>query len=83
LLSGRYIEVLGIGEALSRRVMEQAWMGDVRELFLLVYEDNRASCCMYEKLGFTRVIVPELEKLLEKEKTPLGRRRIVLRRELP
>jgi ribosomal protein S18 acetylase RimI-like enzyme len=74
---------LGIGEALSRKVMEQARLENARELSLLVYEDNRAAFCMYEKLGFTRVIAPELEKMLEEEKNSSGRRRIVLRRQLP
>ena len=74
---------LGIGEALSRRVMEQARMENARELSLLVYEDNRAASCMYKKLGFARVLVPELEKMLEEEKKSYGRRRIVLRRQLP
>jgi ribosomal protein S18 acetylase RimI-like enzyme len=74
---------MGIGEALNRRVMELARMENARELSLLVYEDNRAAFCMYEKLGFARVIIPELEKMLEEEKISSGRRRVVLRRELP
>ncbi len=74
---------LGIGEALSRRVMEQARAENARELSLLVYEGNQGAFCMYEKLGFVRVVVPGLEKLLEEEKRSSGRRRIVLRRQLP
>lgn len=74
---------MGIGEVLNRRVMEQAWMENARELSLLVYEDNRAAFCMYEKLGFARVIIPELEKILEEEKKSFGRLRIVLSRKLP
>lgn len=74
---------MGIGEALSRRVMEQARMENVRELSLLVYEDNRAAFCMYEKLGFAKVIIPTLEKMLEEERKVFGRRRVVLRRGLP
>jgi len=73
----------GIGEALSRRVMEQARMENARELSLLLYEDNQAACSMYEKLGFARVIIPELEKMLEEESKSFGRRRIVRRRMLP
>lgn len=73
---------IGIGEALSRKIMEQARMENARELSLLVYEDNPAALKLYAKLGFARVIVPELEKMLEEEKSASGRRRVVLRRQL-
>ncbi|MCX6554727.1 MAG: GNAT family N-acetyltransferase [Candidatus Aminicenantes bacterium] len=73
---------MGIGEALSRKVMEQARMESARELSLLVYEDNPAALSLYAKLGFARVIVPELEKMLEEERSASGRRRVVLRRQL-
>jgi ribosomal protein S18 acetylase RimI-like enzyme len=73
---------MGIGEVLSRRIMERARAENARELSLLVYEDNQAALCMYAKLGFTRIIIPELEKMLEDEKTSSGRRRIVMRRKI-
>jgi len=73
---------MGIGEALSRRIMERARAENARELSLLVYEDNQAALRMYTKLEFARIIIPELEKMLEDEKASSGRRRIVMCRKI-
>ena len=70
---------LGIGEALSRRVMEQAQREKAPALSLVVYNDNRPAIKMYQKLGFSLVPVPELEKAFLEE-AATGRRRIVMRR---
>ncbi len=71
---------MGIGDALNRRVMEQAQEEQAHELSLVVYTDNRAALHMYKKLGFSRIVVPELEKSFAAEEAISGRRRVVMRR---
>lgn len=71
---------LGIGEALTRTVVEQARSRGASELLLVVYEDNLPAIRLYEKLGFARITRPALEPLLAEEKAQTGRRRIVMRR---
>lgn len=70
---------IGIGELLSRRVMDQARNEGVRGLSLVVFEDNRPALRMYEKLGFERITIPGLEEELATDKTVCGKRRVVMR----
>ncbi|MBN2106767.1 MAG: GNAT family N-acetyltransferase, partial [Deltaproteobacteria bacterium] len=69
---------LGIGEALTRRVIEYARAQGAGQLLLTVWNDNDSAMCMYCKLGFKPVILPALEPGLEAEAKQLGRRRIVM-----
>ena len=69
---------MGIGEALSRKVIEQASQEGARELLLLVHEDNRNAVELYRKLGFERRKIEGLEESLEKERSATGRRRVVM-----
>jgi signal peptidase I len=69
---------LGIGEALTRRVIEYAAAQGAAQLFLTVCTDNGSAMCMYRKLGFEHIILPALEPGLEAEAKQLGRRRIVM-----
>lgn len=71
---------MGIGEALTRRVIEKAAERNGSELFLLVFQDNDRAIRLYRKLGFAPFTIPSLEPMLASEKQKLGRRRIVLRR---
>ena len=73
---------LGMGEALARRVIEEARAAGADELKLAVFEDNVRAVRLYEKLGFARVTVPGLEPAFAEEMGRYGRRRIVMRRDL-
>ena len=72
----------GIGEALTRRVIEQAGVQDAPDLFAAVYEDNGRAINLYRKLGFEHITLPALEPHLEAEKRQCGRQRIVMRRKI-
>ena len=69
---------LGIGQALARRVIEQARDRGAADLFLAVFEDNDPAIRLYRKLGFQRITLPALEPVFEAEKEQFGRRRIVM-----
>jgi ribosomal protein S18 acetylase RimI-like enzyme len=73
---------LGIGEALSRAVIERARSENAPMLDLVVYEDNVRAVRLYRKLGFEICTIPELEPQLESERVTSGRRRVVMRKHL-
>ncbi|MCI0478635.1 MAG: GNAT family N-acetyltransferase, partial [Anaerolineales bacterium] len=75
---GRY-RGMGIGEALTRRVIEQARAEDARELRLLVFADNARAINLYRKLGFEFADAPEFTQVLDDEARQTGRRRVVMR----
>ena len=81
LVKGRY-RGLGIGEALTRRVIDEAQRGGAGSLMLVVYEDNERALRLHGKLGFAPCIVEALEAGLEAERQLGGRRRVVLRKGL-
>lgn len=56
---------LGLGEALSWRVIEQTQAEGVPELSLNVFADNAPAIALYRKLGFERVRIPALEVQFE------------------
>jgi ribosomal protein S18 acetylase RimI-like enzyme len=74
---------MGIGEELSRRVIQGAKEQGAKELLLIVTEDNRAAVGLYRKLGFERALIPRLEEHLERERQTTGLKRIVMRKALP
>ncbi|MBN1629043.1 MAG: GNAT family N-acetyltransferase [Thermoleophilia bacterium] len=73
---------LGMGEALTLRVIEEARSVGAPALLLAAYEDNRAAITLYSKLGFQHSVVDALEPQFEAEKRLHGRRRIVMRKDL-
>ena len=73
---------LGIGEALARRVIEQAQREAATELLLAVFEDNTRAIGLYRKLGFQYITLPALEPELEADRQRWGRRRYVMRRKI-
>jgi signal peptidase I len=74
---------MGVGEALCRQVIDRAKADGLKELFLLVYDDNPPAINLYRKLGFERTRLPALQPLLDDELKKTGRRRVVMRRDLP
>jgi ribosomal protein S18 acetylase RimI-like enzyme len=78
---GRY-RGMGVGETLTRRVIEQATAEGAPELFLNVDDDNRPALDLYRKLGFERVVLPVLEEEFIAEGQRNGRRRVTLRKRL-
>jgi GNAT superfamily N-acetyltransferase len=78
---GRY-RGMGVGETLTRRVIEQATTEGAPELFLNVDDDNRPALDLYRKLGFERVVLPVLEEEFIAEGRKNGRRRVTLRKQL-
>jgi ribosomal protein S18 acetylase RimI-like enzyme len=72
----------GIGEKLTMCVIEKAKEQKAKDIFLVVFEDNKRARCLYSKLDFDHITLPELEPLLAEEKIKTGRRRIVLKKML-
>jgi ribosomal protein S18 acetylase RimI-like enzyme len=70
---------LGVGEALTRAVLERARRDGVEEVLLALYADNGPALGLYRKLGFAPATLPELVPLLAKEAAATGRRRVTLR----
>jgi ribosomal protein S18 acetylase RimI-like enzyme len=54
----------------------------VAQLQVTVFEDDSRAVRLYEKMGFEKITVVELEPGFLKEKTDRGRRRIVMQRRL-
>jgi ribosomal protein S18 acetylase RimI-like enzyme len=73
---------LGIGAELTKAVIEKAIRDKAVELSLLVFEDNYKAINLYKKFDFKKRIIPNLEELLENEKSIHGRRRVVLSKSL-
>lgn len=71
---------VGIGEKLTRSVIENAENRGVRELHLAVFEDDKRAINLYRKLGFAQVALPGLEPMFEAEKQQYGRRQIVMKK---
>jgi len=72
----------GIGETLSRAIIELARREGCQTLLLLVFNDNVPAMRMYRKLGFETHTIAALEPQLARERTPSGRRRVVMRKTL-
>ncbi len=73
---------MGIGEALTRQVIEQSKLEGASELWLSVFEDNRPAIIMYEKLGFKNTVLPVLEAEFAADVKLYGRQRITMKKEL-
>lgn len=73
---------MGLGEALTNHVIGEAQREGAPALFLAVTEGNFPAVRLYRKLGFERVVLPEVEEQLIAEAQQLGRRRVTLRRVL-
>lgn len=73
---------MGIGEMLSRAVIEKATEEGADELFLLLRQDNHRAIKLYHKLGFEMKVIPVLEEQLEKERLSLGYRRVPMSKPL-
>jgi signal peptidase I len=69
---------MGIGEELTKMAMDIAAKYGASEIKLLVFEDAIPANNLYQKLGFRRVSIPELDEQLAEEARETSRRRIVL-----
>jgi ribosomal protein S18 acetylase RimI-like enzyme len=78
---GRY-RGLGVGEALTLRVVERARAQGAPYVLLAVFEDNENAIRLYWKLGFTPAVIDGLEPVFEAEKRLSGRRRVVMQKDL-
>ncbi|MBC7327387.1 GNAT family N-acetyltransferase [bacterium] len=56
---------LGVGEALMRRLLEEARKERAKEVFLFVRADNKPAISLYEKLNFEKITLPDVEKFLK------------------
>jgi signal peptidase I len=72
---------MGIGEALCKQAVDRAKADGIKELFLLVYDDNPPAINLYCKLGFKRTEFPALKAQLDDEFKKTGRRRVVMHRD--
>jgi ribosomal protein S18 acetylase RimI-like enzyme len=73
---------LGVGQALTRRVVERARALGAESLSLAVFEDNERAIQLYRGLGFAPVTIAVLEPLFEEEREIYGHRRVVMSRSL-
>lgn len=73
---------MGIGEKLSKAVIERARENGAEEIRLLVNENNHKAIDLYRKLGFEIKRISVLEKELEKEKAVHGYRRLAMSKSL-
>ncbi len=69
---------LGIGEKLVKMAVETAAKHKALEIKLLAFEDANRARNLYQKLGFRRISIPELDKQLIQEAKKTLRRRIIL-----
>jgi RimJ/RimL family protein N-acetyltransferase len=81
LVNWRY-RGMGIGKKLTRMAMEAALEHGASEIKLFVFEDAKPANSLYQKAGFRRSCIPELDKQLEEETRKKSRRRIVLARKI-
>jgi len=68
---------LGIGEILVKMAVETAVKHRASEIKLLAFEDAKRARNLYQKLGFRRISIPELDKQLIQEAKKSLRRRII------
>jgi ribosomal protein S18 acetylase RimI-like enzyme len=73
---------MGLGEALTERVIHQSRLEGAAELCLNVFENNFPALALYRKLGFEPVVFPALEPELAADVQIYGRRRVTLRKTL-
>lgn len=73
---------MGLGTKLTHRVIEEATAQGADELCLVVNDDNQRAIRLYHGMGFEVVIIPGLKPLFEKEKMDIGRRRIVMKKQI-
>ena len=71
---------MGLGAALTQRVIDQSRSEGAAELFLDVSEDNLPAIALYRKLGFEPVTPPVLEAERAADLHNYGRRRMPLRK---
>ncbi len=71
---------MGIGSALTQRVIDQSRVEGAAGLFLDVFEDNAPAIALYRKLGFERASLPALEAERTADVQEYGRRRVTLRK---
>lgn len=79
MVRGRY-RGLGIGEMLTRQVIEQAKAEGAPELRLAVFDDNLSAILLYRKLGFEPTVGEELRVMYRAEGS--GRGHIAMRKPL-
>ena len=65
---------MGLGEELTRRVIEQATSEGSAKLFLNVFADNHPAVRLYTKLGFVRVNVLAIQERSQSDAWPDHRR---------
>jgi ribosomal protein S18 acetylase RimI-like enzyme len=73
---------MGIGTALTQRVIDQSRVEGAAELLLALFEDNVPAIALYRALGFERVVLSALEAKLAADVQKYGRRRLALRKVL-
>jgi signal peptidase I len=73
---------MGVGAALTQRVIDQSRFEGVAELFLEVFEDNVPAIALYRNLGFEPATLPALEAERANDVQLYGRRRVPLRKPL-
>lgn len=68
----------GVGEALTRAVLELARDEGSGEVFLVVGGANRPAVSLYQKMGFEVISLPGLEDQMEEEAERFGARRVAM-----
>jgi len=73
---------MGIGEALTQRVIDQSRAEARQNYTSFVFEDTFPAIALYRQLGFKSVTLPALEAELDADVQKYGRRRVVMRKGL-
>lgn len=69
---------LGVGEQLVQKALQKAALAGATRVNLLVFEKAVRATNLYQKMGFNRHSIPELDAQLEKEFRHAGKRRIIM-----
>jgi len=73
---------LGIGEQLTKEACDLASAQGANEIKLLVFQDSKPAINLYQKFGFHRILIPEIEQELQQEVSKAPRRRIILAKDI-
>ena len=73
---------IGLAEKLVAMACAEAAAKNAAVLRLLVFADNAAALQLYEKSGFKKAVIAEIEKDLKQEESLAGRRRILMMKQI-
>jgi signal peptidase len=73
---------MGVGSALTLRIIEKSRLEKATELFLFVFENNGPAIALYAKHGFEPTYMPAIDSKLADDVKLYGRRRVTWKKNL-